>query len=286
MDNYNNLCENVRSWVDGQIADFEDSGGDLSTIASATNDPRFRNALQHFPQSLESLVEARIHSLLHETLLADNQLFLGLEDVETRFVGMATLGMAALKPTRGKVNSLAPAARSANYHADSETINHWQSELMKALEAVPRMHERREQEIEDLTWHILAKLNHIFPFLQDNLETALRLHKEVLLSAATFEASIHTSSNKYCFPRWRVPEGSPFPRLPASALEEFNCIDAKTRKRLKYTSLDLDPEKEDMGHYLESIVPGLGRKTKDTVRCLQKERILVYLLCPLRRSCK
>ena len=168
-----------------------------------------------------------------------------------------------------------------NSRLELEAINHWRSELIKALDAVPWMKERRNELSRDLASNLLESISHSFPFLQRTSENCNSLHKEVVLPATEFEASIHMSSADYCFWSFETqPANNPFPLLRPSVLNDFVCIDAKTRKMLKSTQ-STNPNKDGfLGQFIHPIVPALGRRTSKGINCLHKERILFYVHRP------
>ena len=100
-DKYSNLCESIRAWVDGRVSNFEAGGGDLSNLSNTSTEPHLRTIIQELPASLESLVEAKVHSMLQQHLLNRKIEFWGLGEVETRMIHRATSSMQTLNPPRG-----------------------------------------------------------------------------------------------------------------------------------------------------------------------------------------
>ena len=100
---YENLCENIRNWVDKEICAFQDRKGDLSDIQKISTDPYLQDVLKHCPNSLECLVEGQVHVLLQGTIFSHDIIYWGLDPRTSEIIRETAKGLHhRLDPPRGK----------------------------------------------------------------------------------------------------------------------------------------------------------------------------------------
>lgn len=109
---YRDLCEAITDWVD---SDFEELDGYLQTFSKGLFPPEIFDLLKYHvfasgemaviinhPSAESCMTRFIIHAVLHDTVLAVDQWFLGIGYAAERLLSRIEVGMRNLVPKRGK----------------------------------------------------------------------------------------------------------------------------------------------------------------------------------------
>jgi len=261
---FDSLCQQIANWVEEEMQDFEVANpvADADDIFSDSGDERVAALLRKNRDVGEFLVQYKIHRFLNRVMFADGIYLLGISNEVGEMLSDTEQAMGNLQPARGSYCIGSKSEENTNYHSDIATISTWRSETLKALSATTVCVQKRDQQIQNLTFDLQSDLESIFPIIGGNESSLNRLYKQIMLPAAALASKVHTSSTNYEFDICR----SPFPiwgHLTHHHIKTNKLVDMKTRKKLKPSSVVIDGGDGRIGKIVLPLEPSLKRLDKN-----------------------
>ena len=99
---YDDLCNRIAAWVDGELSKLEDSAvEDYTKRLSAHGNEFAKSVLTRTAEAWEYLMEVVIHGHIQDEMFGEDVSLFGLGAETTQLLEEAKKGMAGLKPQRG-----------------------------------------------------------------------------------------------------------------------------------------------------------------------------------------
>ncbi len=261
---FDSLCQQIANWVEEEMQEFEVTNpvADADDIFSDGGDERVAALLRKNRDVGEFLVRYKIHRSLNRAMFDDGVYLLGISNEVGEILSDTEQAMGNLQPARGRCYIGSKSEEMTNNHSDIATIRTWRSETLKALSATTVCVEKRDQQIQHLTFDLQSDLESIFPIIGGNDSSLQRLYDQIMLPAAELASKVHTSSTKYefgicktAFPVWGL--------LTRYQMRNNKLVDVKTRKTLKPSSAVIEDEDGRIGNLVLPLEPSLKRVDKD-----------------------
>ncbi|KAI4113044.1 MAG: hypothetical protein LQ345_005896 [Seirophora villosa] len=284
-DEYNNVYQQIASWVDDEAEDASSMETQLANLFADKDAPELLKSVldndlirvaKKYPDAEPLLLRYIIHVHIHRCILDDAIYLFGLDEHNEIILRSIARAMEDLEPKR-----------------DFLTIQRWRSETLQALAKLDGFQTEQNRQASTVSKELWSALIYLLPEIAAQENGWKRLHETITMPAMRLATNMRFSTSVY-----RII--SHLPRSSSSSgpgdnhiiyhpdIQRYSMIDMATQKVLRQDSVVKVAEDGRIGEHVMVVQPLLLRMQKDSTAgvALCKPAVAVKLDEPMAKRVK